>query len=157
MAEMIVYFKLMLRRHSSNLELLSNIESLVEISYFVLSRKPKKSVENRNLKGSAQRNNIKQVDLIHYPFCELCWRLSQAAVRNMDNPERTYATLRFCVEHDPSVSTSNYRSSHRYRDQFHNILKEIRLQRNPMKLSDVEMRIYAYKQCRKKKARLRKT
>lgn len=151
MTEMIVYFKLILRRNSSNPELLSNIESLIEISYFVLSRKPAKSIEDSNLKGSVQRNNRKQVNLIHYPFCELCWRLSQAAVRDMDNPERTYATLRFCIEHDPSVPTSDYRSGHRYRDQFHNVLKEIRLARNPQKLSDIEMRIYAYKQCRKRK------
>lgn len=73
----------------------------------------------------------------HFPYCELCWRLSEAArdefaeaplsptlnetrrkkVMEKDE-EEGIGSLRFCSVHNPSDPDSRYRAAHRYRDCF---------------------------------------
>jgi hypothetical protein len=144
MAEMSRHLQNAMRAIEFTPELSANLESLLGVSYFVLSKTPSKRIQSQNLRGSAQLNYRKQVDHLHYPYCELCWRLSQAAERDTDHPENSHATLRFCSEHNPSVPDSMYRRDHRYRARFHDELKNIRLARNPKKLSATEIRVLAY-------------
>jgi hypothetical protein len=150
MAEVNLFFKLNIRASQFNPELVANLESILEISYFSLARKPSKRVEASKLKGSTQHNYRKKVDHRHYPYCELCWRLCQAAERNMEAPEKTLATLRFCSEHDPSVPCSKYRHDHRFRLRFHDELKRCRTAINSQNLSEVEMRTLAYNESHKR-------
>lgn len=154
MAEANLFFKLSIRANQFNSELVANLESLLEVSYFSLARKPSKRVENSKLRGSIQLNYRKKVDHRHYPYCELCWRLCQAAERNIENPEKTLATLRFCSEHDPSVPNSRYRQDHRFRLRFHDQLKRCRIERNSLKLSEVEIRSLAYDESHKREGSL---
>ncbi|PIF49781.1 hypothetical protein CLU80_2124 [Pseudomonas sp. 29] len=146
MAEMSRYLQRAMRIYESTPELSANFDALLGVSYFVLSKTPSKRIriQSQKLKGSAQLNYRKKVDHLHYPYCELCWRLSQAAERDLDHPENCYATLRFCSEHNPSVPDSMYRRDHRYRARFHIELKNMRLARNPKKLTATQMRVIAY-------------
>lgn len=154
MAEVNLFFKLNIRANQLNPELIANLESIFEISYFSLARKPSRRIEVSKLKGSTQYNYRKKVDHRHYPYCELCWRLCQAAERNIESPEKTFATLRFCSEHDPSVPNSKYRQDHRFRLRFHEELKRFRTERSSQKLTEAEMRTFAYNESHKREGSL---
>lgn len=73
----------------------------------------------------------------HFPYCELCWRLSEAARDHLaearlsstlnetrrkkvieKDEEGGIGSLRFCSVHNPSDPDSRYRAAHRYRDCF---------------------------------------
>ncbi|WP_426211676.1 hypothetical protein [Pseudomonas sp. TWR2-1-1] len=73
----------------------------------------------------------------HFPYCELCWRLSEAARDHLAEARLSYTlndtrrkkviekdeedgigSLRFCSVHNPSDPDSRYRAAHRYRDCF---------------------------------------
>lgn len=144
-AQVSLFFKLAIRSNQRSKKLIANLEALLELSHFVLERKSKKRIISSALRGARQINYRKQYDLRHYPYCELCWRLSRAAERDILNPESTLATLRFCIEHDPSVIGSKYRSDHRFRAKFHCELEKIRKQKNPENLDEIGIRISAYK------------
>ena len=145
MAEMSRNLQSAMRSYESTPELAANLDALLGVSYFVLSKRPSKRACGKSLKGPTQLNYKKQVDHLHYPYCELCWRLSQAAERDIDHPENCYATLRFCSEHNPSAPGSMYRRDHRYRARFHQELKKLRQAGNPERLTEVEARSLAYK------------
>jgi hypothetical protein len=154
MAEANLFFKLNIRASQFNPELVANLESILEISYFSLARKPSRRIEVSKLKGATQHNYRKKVDHRHYPYCELCWRLCQAAERNMESPEKSFATLRFCSVHDPSVPDSKYRQDHRFRLRFHDELKKCRTEIFSHKLTEAEMRAVAYNESHKREGSL---
>lgn len=154
MAKMSSFLKFNIRLYNYNSRLVADLESIIEISYFTLARKPTRRLESIELRGSIQLNHKKNVDHRHYPHCELCWRLCQAAERNIENPEKTRASLRFCSEHNPSVQNSMYRRDHRFRLRFHEELKKQKIARNVGMLSETEIRVKAYKDSRVRKASL---
>jgi hypothetical protein len=145
MSKMSVFLKSKIHLYNYSPELIANLESIIEISYFTLAKQPAKKIENHRLRGSNQINHRKKVDYRHYPYCELCWRLCQAAERNLENPERAHATLRFSSEHNPSVQTSMYRQDHRFRVRFHEELLKLKKTQNIEFLSEAKMRAQAYK------------
>ena len=155
MTEMAIFLKALSRSSQHNPELSANIESLIEISYFILARRPSKKVAVTGEKGSPQLNHRKKVDHRHYPYCELCWRLSQAAERNIDHPEESSATQRYCTEHNPSIPSSKYRNDYRFRARFHEELRKLKLVKRQDPLEEISARALAYKNAHMKKTSLR--
>lgn len=154
MAEMSRFFKTILRSNQKCPELIANIESLIEVSYHTLAKRPSKKIAVAGEKGSPQLNHRKQVDHRHYPYCELCWQLSQAAERNVDNPEKSSATQRFCNDHNPSVQSSKYRNDHRFRDRFHEELRRVKSDRHQKFIDEAALRLQAYKNAHRRVASL---
>lgn len=155
MAVMHSQLKSHITNNKKNPELTANLESLIEVSYFVLARHASKKVETSGLKGSRQINYGRKVDHRHYPYCELCWRLSQAAVRDVEHPEKTSASQRFCEEHNPSVPGTKYRTDLRFKDRFDQELLKLRTSRSTFNHSYTEIREIAYINSHRRKNSLR--
>ena len=132
MSGMSLFIKKNIQKTGRSDDFVACMETLLELAYFCLSKTPTKSVRGLAKKGEAAINYGKVVDHIHYPYCELCWRLSHAAEINMDHPELTFASPRFCVTHSPTDPTSEYRKDHRFRARFH--AKLISIKRSGEKL-----------------------
>lgn len=58
-------------------------------------------------------------------FCDLCWRRTEYTFHRESHPGDSSGdgkNKRFCSEHNPSDSSSRYRTDHRYKRAFHNEL-----------------------------------
>lgn len=144
MAAMRLFFKSLYRSNETNSELTANIESLVDLSYFILARHPSKKISVPGKRGAPQFNHRRNVDHRHYPYCELCWKFCQAAERNLEHPEENYATQRFCADHDPSIPHSKYRNDHRFRDRFVEELRKLKTIKRTEELPECNVRAIAY-------------
>ena len=131
----------------------ATLESLLYLIYFCKSRKPMRSVGDNSLRGAAKITPLHRFDGQHYPYCELCWKLSMKAEFESDKNSDQRFTARYCNDHDQKNPQSMYRTDHNHRDQYHRKLKEIykELPVQPKKwkelagdTDEVSIRRYAY-------------
>ncbi|MCR4160422.1 helix-turn-helix domain-containing protein [Kerstersia gyiorum] len=109
------------------------LDTLCEVGFFVLSRKPRISVGVSKERAS-QAVNYGRRQSSDYPFCELCWKHSMRAVAEEKAKKKTAGkhvplaeiirfSSRFCADHNPSDPASRYRVDHRYRQRFQDEVK----------------------------------
>lgn len=103
-------------------ELIALLDTLFEVGVFVLSRRSRRSVGVKAVKGAEVVNYGRKASP-DYPFCELCWRATMRAVAEASEDDKGKGDAwkfsgRFCAEHNPSDPTSRYRVDHRYRQRF---------------------------------------
>ena len=103
----------------------ATLESLIYLIYFCKAHKPTRSVGENALRGAAKRIPLHRFDGQHYPYCELCWKLSMKAASESDQNSDQRFSARFCRDHDQKNPQSLYRTDHNQRDQYHQKLKEI--------------------------------
>lgn len=103
----------------------ATLESLLYLVYFCRAHGPQRSVGERALRGAARKAVLPTFDGQHYPYCELCWKLSMHAELDFDQNINKKLSARFCREHDQKNPQSLYRTDHNHRERFHKKLKEI--------------------------------
>lgn len=103
----------------------ATLESVLYLVYFCKGRVPTRSVGRNPKRGAVQKTVLKKFDGMQYPYCELCWRLCQHEDQSCKTLEGVRRSVRFCSEHAPIKSTSQYRTDHNHRAKFHAKLKEV--------------------------------
>lgn len=103
----------------------ATLESLLYLIYFCRSHTPTRSVGENALRGAAKKTPLHRFDAQHYPYCELCWKLSMKAELESAKHCDLRFSARFCSDHDQKNPQSLYRTDHNHRDQFFKKLKEI--------------------------------
>lgn len=74
------------------------------------------------------------------PFCELCWKRSQAHQELHDGEKFSLKTERFCADHDPRNPDSMYRTDHNNRKAFYDNLRTITRTGYYYNITDFEQR-----------------
>ena len=111
------------------------IDTLKEVAFFLGSwPRPRKVTarEDRGLRGGQQRlrSAEERAWLPEWPYCELCWKLSQRAQRLERDAGQTHADQlkalneRFCADHTPQPGT-DYWKAHETQDRFRNLVRRI--------------------------------
>lgn len=115
---------------SKNRQIYGTLETLIAVIHFCKSFRPHTySVRVGNeSKGELIRRLAYRANLHHFPFCELCERLCEAAetkvVGDKHAPkDRATLSSRFCSVH--KSGSSAYRRDHNYREAFHRKIDEL--------------------------------
>lgn len=104
--------KLLVRRIEGDSQFYADIDTLIEVLFFLKGRSPKE-------------NTAVLINVNCKPFCELCWRYTVAFDSYFRGDETPIGNTRYCVEHNPSVPNSSYRNDHRHRNNFEEWLETL--------------------------------